>query len=247
MQKGFSLVELAIAIVIIGLLVGGILKGRELLTSAKVAGTITAIQDTRVAAETFKKTYGDLPGDITNPGTAIPNCSGNCATAGNGDGIIGWASPFTYLPGSIGIENTTFWMHMAAAGLMRGITPYPDAMEFGHSHPMTPLSGLFIFYQPPNGGLFTDVLQSPNPNGNILILLDSFGAVNAITSMITIPAPAVQRLDQKLDDGKPNTGQFRAVGLRSGVAAESCISDNTDAGVYVLQSTICSGMLPLGL
>ncbi len=247
MQKGFSLVELAIAIVIIGLLVGGILKGRELVMQAKVSSTITALQDARVAAETFKKTYGDLPGDITNPRDVIPNCTGNCTTAGDGNGIIGWGVPATFLPGSIGIENTTFWMHMAVAGLMRGINPYPDAMEFGTSHPMTPLSGLFVFYQPPNGGLFTDVLQTANPTGNMLILLDNFGAVNAITSMITIPAPYVQRLDQKLDDGKPNTGQFRAVGLRTGNADESCISDATDAATYVLPSTICSGMVPLGL
>ncbi len=247
MQKGFSLVELAIAIVIIGLLIGGILKGRELILGAKVSGTITSLQEARIAAETFKKNYGDLPGDITNPGNVIPNCTGNCTTSGNGDGKIGWDNPAVYLPGSIGIENTTFWMHLAASGMMRGISPSPDAMEFGLSHPMTPLSGLFIFHQPGFGGLFTDALQTPNPTGNMLILLDSFGAVNAIKDMITIPASLVQRMDQKLDDGKPNTGQFRAVGLRSGVASESCVSDTTDAGTYVLDSTICSGMYPLGL
>ena len=247
MQKGFSLVELAIAIVIIGLLVGGILKGRELVMQAKVSGTISALQDARVAAETFKKTYGDLPGDITNPGDVIPNCTGICTTAGNGNGIIGWGVPATFLPGSIGIENTTFWMHMAVAGLMRGINPYPDAMEFGTSHPMTPLSGLFIFYQPPFAGLFTDALQTANPTGNMLILFDVFGPVNAATEMYNIPAPLVQRMDQKLDDGRPNTGQFRAAGHRTTDPTVGCVSDTTDAGTYLLNSKICTGLLPLGL
>ncbi|MES2728664.1 MAG: type II secretion system protein [Pseudomonadota bacterium] len=247
MQKGFSLVELAIVLVIIGLLTGGILKGRELLMNTRTATTISALQDVRVAAETFKKTYGDLPGDIVNPGQVIPACVNNCTTPGNGDGNIGWDVPATYLPGSIGIENTTFWLHLAAANLVRGISVHPDALEFGLSHPMTPLSGLFVFHQPANGGLFTDALQTPNPAGNMLILLDSFGAVNAIKDMINIPAPYVQRIDQKLDDGKPNTGQVRAIGLRSGVPEESCVSDATDAGEYVLESNICSAMLPLRL
>lgn len=63
-NKGYTLVEIAIVIVIIGLLIGGVIKGESLIQSAKVSGAITLAQDISVAVGTFKQRYHMLPGDI---------------------------------------------------------------------------------------------------------------------------------------------------------------------------------------
>src|SRR6478752_1864190 len=91
-QKGFTLVELVIVMTIIGLLIGGVLKGQELIVNARVASAANMINAMTAANTTFKDMYGGLPGDIS--GDKIPACEGNaaCNTRGNGgynDGKIG--------------------------------------------------------------------------------------------------------------------------------------------------------------
>ena len=63
-NNGFTLVELSIALVIIGLLVGGILVGRDLIESARIRTQVRQIEQLNTAANTFKNKYGSLPGDI---------------------------------------------------------------------------------------------------------------------------------------------------------------------------------------
>lgn len=76
-QKGFTLVEIAIVLVIIGLLLGGVLKGQELIANAKVKSAQQEVQAFSAAIYAYKDKTGHLPGD--DP-TATP--------AGNGDGVI---------------------------------------------------------------------------------------------------------------------------------------------------------------
>jgi prepilin-type N-terminal cleavage/methylation domain-containing protein len=66
-ESGFTLIELAIVLVIIGLLVGGVLVGRDLIEGAKVSATISQIQKYNTAADTFREKYGYLPCDIPDP------------------------------------------------------------------------------------------------------------------------------------------------------------------------------------
>ena len=66
-QQGFTLIELSIVLVIIGLIVGGILVGRDLIRAAGVRSTIAQIESYQTAANTFRGKYGYLPGDIKDP------------------------------------------------------------------------------------------------------------------------------------------------------------------------------------
>ena len=111
-QKGFTLVELAIVMIIIGLLISGILKGQELVESARVAATVTQIKGIDAAISTFRDKYQALPGDIANPGARLPECAAypgpiGCNVGGNGDGFVSGASDSNYL-----------LVHLAAAGLI---------------------------------------------------------------------------------------------------------------------------------
>ncbi len=82
-QKGFTLVEIAIVMVIIGLLIGGILKGQEMINNAKVKRVVKQADEMRAAVMTFYDKYGQYPGDENS--TLFP--PGDLAN-GNNDGQI---------------------------------------------------------------------------------------------------------------------------------------------------------------
>jgi prepilin-type N-terminal cleavage/methylation domain-containing protein len=74
-HKGFTLVEIAIVMIIIGLLVGGIFGGVRLLDNARVLRTINDLKSAESAALTFKTSYGRPPGDVRNPSLRLQNCT----------------------------------------------------------------------------------------------------------------------------------------------------------------------------
>jgi prepilin-type N-terminal cleavage/methylation domain-containing protein len=93
-NKGFTLIEMAIVITIIGLLMGGVIKGMSLIQSAKVDSTITLAQDISVAVNAFKQQYHMLPGDmsINAASPEISNISAGCnpstSLSTTNDGLI---------------------------------------------------------------------------------------------------------------------------------------------------------------
>lgn len=150
-QKGFTLVELAIVMTIIGLLIGGILKGQELMQNARVTSTVAQVRAYEAATTTFRDKYDTLPGDMVNASTRIPNCAGaGCnaqAANGGGNGIIGnpaWAgaaggvgaagdfttqatggTPLTTAVAAAAaqaFETNLFWTHLLLADLISGVT-----------------------------------------------------------------------------------------------------------------------------
>jgi prepilin-type N-terminal cleavage/methylation domain-containing protein len=74
-QKGFTLVELAIVMIVIGLLIGGIFSGLRLIENAQISKTIQDLKSIESAALTFRDTYGRLPGDLRNPAVRLVNCT----------------------------------------------------------------------------------------------------------------------------------------------------------------------------
>jgi prepilin-type N-terminal cleavage/methylation domain-containing protein len=109
-QQGFTLVEIAIVLVIIGLLLGGILKGQEMITQAKIKNVIADMSGVSAAMYGYQDRYRALPGDdklasrwgLTPPGTA-------------GDGVVEGA----YI-GAATLETMLFWDHLRRAGFVSG-------------------------------------------------------------------------------------------------------------------------------
>ncbi len=112
-MKGFTLIELAIVLVIIGLLLGGVLKGQELVNSAKVKNMANDFRNVPVQVFAYQDKFRALPGDDRN---AIANVK--ATKVGSGDGIIGgsWSSR------QADDESFNFWQHLRLAGLATGTT-----------------------------------------------------------------------------------------------------------------------------
>ncbi|WP_019894142.1 prepilin-type N-terminal cleavage/methylation domain-containing protein [Hydrogenovibrio halophilus] len=111
-NKGFTLIEISLVLVIIGLLLGGVLKGSEMIENAKINRVTSDQEEVRAILYAFQDRYGALPGDFDRADETL-NLDG---TNGNGNHIIegDWY-------GSDG-ESRMMWMHLRAAGFISGNT-----------------------------------------------------------------------------------------------------------------------------
>lgn len=109
-QSGFTLVEIAIVLVIIGLILGGVLKGQTLIDNAKYKNFVKQVESIRAAVLTFQDTYKGMPGDLIN--VSGLNAA---ATPGTGSGLVGGGACDVS-----GEESCLFWSHLRYAGLIAG-------------------------------------------------------------------------------------------------------------------------------
>lgn len=202
-QTGFTLVEIAIVLVVIGLLLGGILKGQQLINSARVRNLADQNSGVQAAYYGFIDRFRNLPGDML-PANACNqvgqnvdavSCLGTQANApgGNGDGKITTAA-----------EAGSVWPHLSAAGFLNGTyTGYSAVATL-----LTPANysqGVTLGAVPGNAFLgpimlahMTDYSQGAS---TIQRLGYSFGGL--------IPVPILRDLDSKLDDGIAGSGVLR--------------------------------------
>ena len=121
--QGFTLIELSIVLVIIGLIVGGVLVGRDLISAARLRAQIAQIEKYKTATNTFRTKYNNFPGDIKEPEATGFGFATRGAYAGQGDGN-GMLEGFTANSagnnnGSSGNgENGMFWVDLSKAELI---------------------------------------------------------------------------------------------------------------------------------
>ena len=183
-QSGFTLIEIAIVLVIIGLLLGGILKGQELITQGRIRNVGNDFQSMTAAINLYQDRYRALPGD--DPGAAARwTATDNTTTSGNGDGVIGTGTAATpaYNSATSGDESRLFWQHLRLAGLVGGATT----------------SGAVGTANPPNAASGVTGVQ----NG-------AFGLNGIVVCSNNLPAKIAQAIDTQFDDGIATTGTVRA-------------------------------------
>lgn len=117
-QAGFTLIELAIVLVIIGLLLGGVLKGQELINSAKVKNMANDFRNIQVYVYSYQDKFRALPGDDKAAKQHV-----TATKDGDGDGVIEGAWNAT----ADTAESFNFWQHIRLAGLATGSTIITDA------------------------------------------------------------------------------------------------------------------------
>ena len=186
-DKGFTLVELAVVMVIIGLLIGGVLKGQEMIANAQVTSTVAQMKAIDAATGTFRDMYDAFPGDMTNPATRLPaSCVVACAVAGSGDGRLS-SVPLA----AAGTEATAFFPQLEAAELVSGINVnnFMDTTVRGNEFvPGYSAGGALGDLTAARGGHYLAIVLSNTANGVGLLPLEA------------------SRMDRKIDDGNPTTG-----------------------------------------
>ncbi len=196
-EGGFTLVEIAIVLVIIGLLLGGILKGQELITSARVRNLADQGAAVQAAYYGFVDRYRALPGDMSAPnacaaiGTAVlRGCPTNPGGDGSGNIDDGGSNAFD--------EPAAVWAHLSAAGFLQGTYLGTATSAAEYTNPDVPT-------------------RAPtNPwNGSLLLARtdEYLGGGPARLHLIVgrqVPVNVMRELDVKIDDSAPGSGVLRA-------------------------------------
>jgi len=180
--KGFTLVEIAIVLVIIGLLLGGILKGQEMITQAKIKNVIADFSGISAAYHGYQDRYRAIPGDDPNAATRWAG-----ATAGNGNGQVAGK----YNSATATDESRLWWDHLRRSGFVSGN---------GTNQPFNAVTGM-IGIQTGDAATPTvgPALKDASGNGFVGLIICSANLLDKIT----IAA------DTQMDDGVPNAGTVR--------------------------------------
>jgi len=222
---GFTLIELSIVLVIIGLIVGGILVGQDLIKAAEVRAQISQIEKYNSAVNTFRAKFGALPGDMPVATanqygfTVGSGCSGSGNGTRDGDGLIeGYpGEPIVQGEG----ETELFWQDLsssAAGSLIEGNFPNsggPAVACNTSSQAMTTTPGSTYIgdYLPAakiGHGNFVAVYTYAGANWYTLGAVNAINTAGYMGATASIPVIQAYNMDKKTDDGLPTSGAVQA-------------------------------------
>jgi len=247
-ESGFTLVELSIVLVIIGLIVGGVLVGQDMIKAAEIRSTIGQIESFNTASNVFRDKYEQLPGDISSSKATTLGLTTRTGVAGRGDGngLIQSAATTGASSMYLGYETGLFWRDLNQMSMVDGT--YDQATD--------------AF---PTAALTVDTVKTWMPeaklkHGNMITVYSTGGKnyyeISGITSVAvtgiytfkpSLTPQEAMGIDQKMDDGRPLTGnargayatavvdgiQAKTANLAAGTLAANAVTDciNGDANI----------------
>ena len=190
-NSGFTIVEMAVVVFVIGLLITGIMAGKNLLEGGKIRAVLSEMDDSRQSMIQFQEKYHDWPGDMSDAAAWWPG-----EANGDGNEQINWTANTQGNP-----EGTPMWRHMELAQMtgQTGFSKIPTAdAVVGSNVPGSKIAGAGWFAN------YTTAL------GNHL----GIGAQNAsgVNNAPALTAKQAYEIDSKIDDGSPTTGKVQSTG-----------------------------------
>jgi prepilin-type N-terminal cleavage/methylation domain-containing protein len=258
-EQAFTLIELSIVLVIIGLIVGGVLVGQDLIRAAEVRATISQIEKYNTAVNTFRTKYNSLPGDLnaataTAFGFASRSASGT-AGEGDGNGVIEGIGPVGFY--QIG-ETLSFWVDLSVGnpGTPMNVNLIDGSFSSYTSPTVTSASvvasAISAYFPAAKLGRGNSVYVYSTGGTNFFGItnISSTSAAGAASVKDSMTVAQAYQIDKKVDDGYPVTGNVTAnrtdstlttdnvAAYSAGSAptgsdsATSCYNTSTTAGVY---------------
>lgn len=219
-QSGFTLVEIAIVLVIIGLLLGGVLKGQEMIENAKVKNAINDFNGISAAYYGYTDRFKRIAGD--DGILAVLNArGGNWTTlpadgAGNSNGVLGpLLAAVTFTGAGTNDEGDAFWMQLKAAGLITGNPVDANVTAL----PRNAFNGLT--------GVTTDgTIMNTMPGTKLC--------------MSEVSGKAARAIDTQLDDGVGDTGSVRNTVAVAGASTPpgAAVAAYSDDSIYTICRTL---------
>lgn len=259
-RNGFTLIELSLVLVIIGLIVGGVLVGRDLMKAAERRSMATQLEQYTTAIQTFRLKYNAFPGDMKDAqsiwGTA-PSCNWGKTTDGrtcngNGDGVIGAPTNAERMNAAYTFEYYRFWQHLSNAKLIAGNYQGGSVLGIGDYGAAEPGVNTPVLK---NGACVSPFRWESSPNPTYLAYYPGsykliFYVGTALPDDICYlpaftPTDALS-IDTKIDDGLPGSGGVRTLTPIWPPTANCATSSNPSTARYNTSSTAldCSLIFP---
>lgn len=211
-QRGFTLVEIAIVLVVIGLLLGAILKGQELIENSRVKNAINEVNGIKAAHNAYLDRFKRLPGD-DGPLATLNARGGNwtgVTAAGNNNGVIAITAGQTFTAGG---EGGAYFQHLRASGYLTG----------DHT-----AGGVAALPRNAFGGL----------TGVTSAAVQGYVQVTLMVCQGSVPGKAAAAIDTQVDDGRPASGNVRATQGANNIAPGAAAAAYDEAQTY----TVCSAL-----